>query len=107
MILKFRDSEKGWWIYGKVARVTYRPALAFKENDGYRIETEHQEEIAKSYPELIIPFDEKRKNTSESGILCFLAIVRFDSGNIVEIAYNQEAYLCNDQGKTIEILCVS
>jgi len=83
MILKIRGSGKGdWWVYGEIARIHYEVV-------------EHDGPVTEDYDLLL--FDEHAPT-------CLKIILRFVNGDIFTILTDTVAYLCNEQGNTIEKL---
>jgi hypothetical protein len=92
MILKIRGYKKSeWWVYGEIMRI-------------------HYEEVDRESPVTedcdLILFQEDGTGCTSDPTKCLKIILRFVNGDLFFILTDSIAYLCNDQGQTVEKIVV-
>ncbi len=101
MILKIRGyKERDWWVYGEIARAHYETVDSIEgmreDYDLLVFQTEQNLSFGGNNP------DEDNPEVPK----CLRIILRFANGNVFSILTDSVAYLCNDQGQTIEKIVV-
>ena len=92
MILKIKRYVTGrdWWIIDNIAKINY----------GIEKITENM--VAEESDVAINDYRRNQQTTFDSELSLARAICRMKDGEEVSVEFDTMAYLCNDEGKTIE-----
>jgi len=100
MFVKVRTNEPGWWIFQTDLRVHYAKA-EWKSKEDYEKESDAAYVIFDDNDNATLPgnWDYKKKPFKYVRLILNLA-----NGEVRAIFFNTVAYICNDAGKTIEVI---